>query len=334
MGIRTGGASCRVRYTRAEVVAVIAPPLLWLLRLWFAFAGMTMTTEIKCANCPTTVHRVFGPDDDATAPWRCPECDSNEDEIPIEDDSFGSEKQIREADLFNGEQPDAPYIRFLEQEGLLDDSFLDDPKSEPVLVPVLVDDAVWFEEHAGKPTKAEITFTEKRLAKHGLSENIIHTQQDIQPVIVPVIEGTEFQGGIQRHQFERRMDGESLQAAARHCANPSELGTIHKVRTRKYERQVPLWALDDKKLGAVLRKVFPRLDNDDTQRESAGRWLRIVYLFFRANAWAKAIAISLGCSVRAVESVIRRAREVGMRCFRPRVVPPSFVTGTIGAAKN
>src|SRR5712691_3947197 len=156
-----------------------------------------MTTEIKCANCPTTVQRVFGPDDDASAPWLCPECDTDEGDVPIEDESeiFGSEEQLRKADEFNGEPTDIPYIRYLKTEGLLGDNFPDDPQPKPR--PVLVDDGEWFEEHAGLPTRAEIASTEKRLRKHGLAENQLHGQQDIQAVIVPVIEGTELQGGIQ-----------------------------------------------------------------------------------------------------------------------------------------
>src|SRR5216684_3150699 len=127
-----------------------------------------MTTQIKCANCPTTVQRVFGPDDDASAPWLCPECDTDEGDVPIEDESeiFGSEEQLRKADEFNGELSDVPYIGFLKEEGLLDDSSLDD---KPAKLMIVGKPGGWFtgggDNVAGKPTKAQIAFTEKRLAK-------------------------------------------------------------------------------------------------------------------------------------------------------------------------
>jgi hypothetical protein len=274
-----------------------------------------MTTEIKCANCPTVVQRVFGPNDDAAAPWLCPKCDTDEGEVPIEDgrETFGSEEQLREADVFNGEPADIPYIGHLKAEGLLGDFPDDDPKPKPR--PVLVDDGEWFEEHAGLPTKAEIAFTEKRLAKHGLSENIIHSQQDIQPVIVPVIEGTEFQGDIQRQQFDREVAGASWMVDARDEVDGDDMSSYHPVRTREHERFVPLWVLDDEKLRQVILKTFPKQATDAQQRESAGRLLRIVYLYFRANQWVKTIAGAVGCSVRAVEGVIRRARKVGAEMF-------------------
>jgi len=273
-----------------------------------------MTTEIKCANCLATAQRAFGPAEDATAPWLCPECDANEG-VAVDDgsDVFGSERQLRDADEFNGEESDAPYVRYLKAEGLLGDNFPDDP--QPKAGPVLVDDGQWFEEHAGVPTKTEIAFTEKRLAKYGLSENIVHSQQDIQPVVVPIIEGTEFQGDVQVHQFDRRMDGGSLRAAASHCAHGSELRTIHRVRTRKRERQIPAWALDDKRVRQVILKEFPKLVTNARQRALAGRWARVLYLYFRVCQWDKTIAEVAGCTVRAVEGVIRRAREVGEELF-------------------
>lgn len=272
-----------------------------------------MTTEIKCAKCPTTVQRVFGPDEDTTAPWLCPECDSDEGEVPIEDESeiFGSEEQLREADSFNGEHSNAPYIRYLEAEGLLDDHFPDDPPA-----PTVMDrPGGWFEEHAGLPTRAEIAFTEKRLRKHGLAGNQLYSQQDIVPVIVPVIEGTELQGGIQQHQFDRGLNGETWHVDARDSLDGDELDYDHEVRTREHERQIPAWALDDRKLRQVVLGMFPRHATNKRQRAMAGRWLRIVYLFFRANWWTKNIAGTTGCTVRAVEGIIRRAREAGGELF-------------------
>jgi len=273
-----------------------------------------MTVEIKCANCPTTVQRVYGPDDDATVPWLCPDCDADEGEGPAEDEGFGSEEQLRKADEFNGEPADIPYIRYLKAEGLLGGSFPDD---KPATLVVVDKPAGWFtggdDNVAGRPTKAQIAFTEKQLAKHGLAENQLHGQQDIQAVVEPIIEGSEFQGSIQQHQFDRGLDRRSWHSSARRRANGNELNDHHAVRKRTHQRMIPAWTMRDDQVRKVLGRLFPEHDKD--ARESAGRFLRIIYLYFRANQWVRTIAEAVGISVRAVENVVQRARKVGEEVF-------------------
>jgi hypothetical protein len=239
-----------------------------------------MTIEIKCANCPTTVQRIFGPDDDATAPWLCSECDKDEDEVPVEDEGLGSEQE-----------------------------------QNPELT--LVDQGNWFEDDsvAGRPTRAQRKKAEQRLAKYGLARHQLRSQQDIQAVVKPIIEGSELQGGIQAHQFDRELSRKSWHGDARCRANGSELNGYHAVQTREHKRLIPVWTLSDDRVREVLHKLFPKHDKDARQRESAGRWLRIIYLYFRVNQWAKTIAEATGISVRAVENVIYRARKVGAEMF-------------------
>jgi len=69
----------------------------------------------------------------------------------------------------------------------------------------------------------------------------------------------------------------------------------------------------DDQVREVLGKLFPEHDKD--ARESMGRFLRIIYLYFRANQWVRTIAEAVGISVRAVENVVQRARKVGEEMF-------------------
>ncbi len=272
-----------------------------------------MTIEIKCANCLTTVRRACGTDEETTAPWLCPDCDPDEGAVAVEDEGFGSEKQLREADAFNDESTNIHYIGYLKAKGLLGDHFPDDEPAEKVLD----GPGGWFADDSivGKPTRAQRKKTEKRLAKHGLAANQLRSQQDVQAVVKPVLEGSEFQGDIQDHQFDRRLDRKSWHSDARRRAHGSELNGHHALKRREHIRLIPTWTLNDGQVREVLWKVFPKHDTSARQRESAGRWLRIIYLYFRANQWAKTIAEAVGCSVRAVESVICRARKVGAEMF-------------------
>jgi hypothetical protein len=202
----------------------------------------------------------------------------------------------------------------LKAEGLLDERFPD----EPAKLVVVDKPGGWFtggdDNIAGKPTKAQIAFIENRLAKHGLAENQ-HGQQDTQAVVEPVLEGSEFQGSIQDHQFDRGMDRKSWHAHARSRSNGNELNDHHAVRKRTHQRLIPAWTMRDDQVREVLDKFFPGHDTDARQREAAGHWLRIVYLYFRANQWVNTIGEAVGSSARAVEGVIRRARKVGEEMF-------------------
>jgi hypothetical protein len=268
------------------------------------------TSEIKCANCVTTVHRTFVT---AASNWLCPDCDPDRDEVSVEDESFGSEKQLRDADAFNGESTEIHYIADLKAKGLFGDHFSNDKPARRVLD----QPGGWFADDSviGPPTRPQMAWTERRLNRQGLADNQLHSQQDIQALVKPILEDTEFQDGIQNHQFDRRLDRRSWHSDARRRASGSDLSNCHAVRTRAHQRKIPAWTLNDEQVRKVLNKLFPRHGTGERQRALAGRWLRIVYLYFRVHQWVKTIAEAVGCSVRAVEGVVCRARKVGGEMF-------------------
>ena len=81
-------------------------------------------------------------------------------------------------------------------------------------------------------------------------------------------------------------------------------------RRRRHERHVPAWAMDDEKIQVVLARSFPRLREDGSRDAAwAGRWARIIYLYFRMKHTHGQIAEELGVSYGKVRSLIRNIKR-------------------------
>lgn len=79
---------------------------------------------------------------------------------------------------------------------------------------------------------------------------------------------------------------------------------------RRKERPVPVWTKNDSEVRAVLLRAFPRLETDGRQRQSAARWLRIIYLYFRLQYTHRQTAAEMGLTPSVVTSVTRSIRRV------------------------
>ena len=54
------------------------------------------------------------------------------------------------------------------------------------------------------------------------------------------------------------------------------------MKTRSHEREAPAWAIDDQKIQAILLRSFPNLKTPESKdAERAGRWMRVIHLYFR-----------------------------------------------------
>ena len=56
---------------------------------------------------------------------------------------------------------------------------------------------------------------------------------------------------------------------------------------------VPEWVMNDAAVRAVLLRAFPKWNTNPTQHERAGRWARIIDLYFRAGHTALHVAMIL-----------------------------------------
>jgi hypothetical protein len=93
---------------------------------------------------------------------------------------------------------------------------------------------------------------------------------------------------------------------------------IHKIRGAYGSygyRNVPGWAAEDKQLRALLIRVFPKLKSNKTQQAQAGKWTRVIYLFYRVGWTTGEIADKMKVSNSVVCSILRRARNaaIGLR---------------------
>jgi hypothetical protein len=82
------------------------------------------------------------------------------------------------------------------------------------------------------------------------------------------------------------------------------------------ERDVPSWTLNNSQTKKVLLRSFPNLLGDPKQRIRAGRWLRVIDLFFRQNWSQTDVAAELKMSYDSVHTLLRNIRRAGdgLRC--------------------
>lgn len=84
---------------------------------------------------------------------------------------------------------------------------------------------------------------------------------------------------------------------------------------------LPLWIRDKKAIQELLLKVFPKLRTDPRQQERAGRWARVIQLFFRFPLPARMVAGEMGISEKMVYDIALRIKRAaaGLRTTgRPR----------------
>ena len=82
------------------------------------------------------------------------------------------------------------------------------------------------------------------------------------------------------------------------------------VGARTYKRKTPKWVLDDKKIGILLLRSFPKLATNSSQREAAGRWAAIIHLYFRMGYTRNQVADEIGSTEEKIKSIIRSIRRV------------------------
>jgi hypothetical protein len=70
-------------------------------------------------------------------------------------------------------------------------------------------------------------------------------------------------------------------------------------------RTCPEWALDNAKVQEILLRSFPKLMTDEKQRASAGRWARIIQLYFKSQMTHGQIASELGVNLNTILMVVR-----------------------------
>jgi hypothetical protein len=83
---------------------------------------------------------------------------------------------------------------------------------------------------------------------------------------------------------------------------------IKKVRTR--ERNIPEWTLSDKEVRTVLLRSFPKLRTNNAQAIRAGRWVRLIHLYYRVQMSNSQVAKEMGMTLNATKMAFKIMRRV------------------------
>ena len=105
---------------------------------------------------------------------------------------------------------------------------------------------------------------------------------------------------------------------------------IKRIRSLHDGRVVPEWVTDDRIIQGLLLRSFPKLATNARQRKRAGRWARVIQLYFRSKKSRREVAEDMGESENVVRMLIRaiklarngkRANGTGLRSRKSLVTP-------------
>lgn len=76
------------------------------------------------------------------------------------------------------------------------------------------------------------------------------------------------------------------------------------------KRKAAPWATNDDEVQKILLRAFPKLARDEKQRKRAGRWLRIIHLFYRSGMSSGEVAAELKETPYRIRDTLRGIRHV------------------------
>lgn len=100
--------------------------------------------------------------------------------------------------------------------------------------------------------------------------------------------------------------------------DPFLAGGHRDIKVRRGSKQIPDWVNDYAFIRRVLLRAFPKLDTSIKQRKAAGKWIRVIQLYWRKQLTHGQIRFELGESVNgefvplrltAVQAIIRNIRR-------------------------
>jgi hypothetical protein len=80
---------------------------------------------------------------------------------------------------------------------------------------------------------------------------------------------------------------------------------------RKHKKVMPEWAKDDKEIQKILLRSFPKWRTDKKQAARAGRWARVIQLYFRIGHTHGQIAEEMSLTYKQVHDLVDRIRRAG-----------------------
>jgi hypothetical protein len=90
----------------------------------------------------------------------------------------------------------------------------------------------------------------------------------------------------------------------------SETGGFQTLTIKRPKKKVPEWVNSHVKIRELLLRTFPLMKTNLKQREKAGRWARIIYLYYRRQWTMGQIAAELGIDYEDVKGILRSVTRV------------------------
>ena len=87
---------------------------------------------------------------------------------------------------------------------------------------------------------------------------------------------------------------------------------IKKIRRQK--RPTPEWARHQKQIRGILLRSFPKLNTSQKQRKRAGRWVRIIQLYYVQGFTYTQVAAELGETAQCTRSAIQHISNAARGC--------------------
>ena len=78
---------------------------------------------------------------------------------------------------------------------------------------------------------------------------------------------------------------------------------------RSVKKVIPSWAKSDAKIRKILLRSFPKLKTDKKQAMAAGRWARVIHLYFRMGQTRGQIAGEMGLNYATTDTMIRNIKR-------------------------
>lgn len=87
--------------------------------------------------------------------------------------------------------------------------------------------------------------------------------------------------------------------------------TGHQIITvRRGTHKIPDWTKDKTRIQKLLLRSFPKMMVDSKQREQAGRWARVIHLYFRMQMTSGQVAEEMELPKKKIYDIILRIQRV------------------------
>lgn len=79
---------------------------------------------------------------------------------------------------------------------------------------------------------------------------------------------------------------------------------------RMWDREIPEWAMSNAEVQRIVLSAFPKLKDNPRQAKKAGRWVRIIYLYYRMKQPHQIVAKEMKMKESTLTSTIRNISRV------------------------